>query len=127
MSVRTEGFINAGIEGNHFVGMGGAPTVVLGPGAGAGSFIITGFDNGFTLQVTGGAGTTPNSIVATITFNSPFLVLPHAVFSPGNNNAAASNNRMFINNITLNSFTLNVINPALVSGTTYIWRFIVLG
>lgn len=127
MSISTQGYISSGIEGNHFVGMGGVPTVILGPGAGAGSFIITGFDNGFTLQVTAGAGTAPNAIVATITFNSSFLVLPHAVFSPGNNNAAASNNRMFINGVTLNSLDLRVINPALSAGTTYIWRFIVLG
>lgn len=127
MSVRTEGFINAGIEGNHFVGMGGVPTVVLGPGAGAGSFIITGTDNGFTLQIKAGAGSSSNAIVATITFNTPFLVLPHVVFSPGNNSTAAANNRMFVGSVTLNSLTFNIINPSLNNGTVYLWRFIVIG
>lgn len=125
--METHGHIEGGRDGNHIIGSGGTPTVVLGPGAGAGSFIITGTDNGFTLQITAGAGSPSNAIVATVTFNTPFLVLPHAVFSPGNSATAAANNRMFIGSITLNSLTFNITNPSLVSGTVYLWRFIVLG
>lgn len=125
--METHGHIEGGRDGNHIIGMGGAPTVVLGPGAGAGSFIITGFDNGFTLQVTAGAGSSNNAIVATVTFNTPFLVIPHVVFAAGNSSTAAANNRMFIGSVTLNSLTFNITNPSLHNGTVYLWRFIVIG
>lgn len=124
--VQTFGHISIGTEGNHIVGSGGVPTVVLGPGAGAGSAIITGTDNAFTLSITAGAGTAPNSIICTINFNTAFLVIPNTVFSPKSNTSAAPNARHWVNNISTSQVTLNITNPGLSTGTTYVWTFLTL-
>lgn len=124
MAISTDGSISGGIDGNHIVGSGGTPTVVLGPGAGAGSAIITGNDNSFTITITAGAGTALNSIIATITFNTAFSTIPNTVFSAKNTNAAAANARHFISNISTTQLTLNITKPALTSGQVYIWSFI---
>lgn len=127
MSVQTHGYINNAIDGNHLIGLGGLPTVVLGPGAGAGSATITGTDTAFTLSITAGAGTAINSIICTIIFSTAFTAIPHTTFSPKNNNAAAANARYFVNNVSTSQLTLNITNPALSSGTTYLWTFLTLG
>lgn len=124
--LQTNGYINGSTDGNHLIGLGSAPTVVLGPGAGAGSAIITGTDNGFTISVTIGAGNTNNSIVFTVTFNTAFLVIPQSIFAAKNANAAASNARMWNNNLSTTQMTLNVTNPALTTGQVYVWSFITL-
>ena len=110
--------INSGIDGNHLIGKGGLPTVILGSGAGAGSYVITG---------TAGAGTVNNSIIFTLTFNTPFSSLPHSVFSPGSKSAAPMLTRVYLNNNSVNSFDFRITNPALVSGTTYTWHIITIG
>lgn len=119
--------INAGIEGNHLIGLGGLPTVILGPGAGAGSAIITGTDTACTVTLTAGAGTVTNAIVFTVLFNTPYTVTPHTVFCAGNNNSAATNNRMFVQNTGVNSFEFRITNPALNAGTVYIYKFHTIG
>ena len=119
--------INSGIDGNHLIGKGGLPTVILGSGAGAGSYVITGNDTAFTISVTAGAGTVNNSIIFTLTFNTPFSSLPHSVFSPGSKSAAPMLTRVYLNNNSVNSFDFRITNPALVSGTTYTWHIITIG
>lgn len=126
MAIETSGGLLGGTDGNHLIGSGSVPTVTLGPGAGAGSAIITGTDTGFLVSITTGAGTVLNSIICTITFNTPYPYIPNTVFSPKNNNAAAANARYFINNISTTQLTLNITNPALKSGETYIWSFITI-
>lgn len=123
MPTETSGYINNSLDGNHLIGLGGLPTVVLGPGAGAGSAIITGTDTGFTISITAGAGTAPNSVICTITFNTAFTAIPHSTFSPKNTNSAAANARHFISNISTTQLTLNITNPGLNSGLTYVWSF----
>lgn len=126
MTIETSGNITGSLNGNHITGLGGVPTIVLGPGAGAGSVVITGNDNSFTITLTAGAGTTNNSIIATITFNTPFSSIPNTVFSPRNTNSAAANARHWINNISTSQVTLNITNPSLHSGQVYIWSLITL-
>jgi hypothetical protein len=126
MAIETSGNISGGIDGSHIIGSGGTPTVVLGPGAGAGSATITGTDNGFTITLTAGAGTSPNSIICTITFNSAFPYIPNSVFSAKNTNSAAAKARHFINNISTSQLTLNITNPALSSGLVYVWTIITI-
>lgn len=128
MAISTQGYIHGGLEGNHLIGLGGLPTVILGPGAGAGSAIITGTDTGCTVTLTVGAGNTNNSIVFTVNFNTAYSVIPHTVLTAGNGNAAASNaRRTWINNVSTASFSLNVTNPALTTGGVYVFKFITIG
>ena len=126
MAIETAGNVGGGLNGNHINGDGGVPTIVLGPGAGAGSVAITGNDNSLVITLTAGAGTTNNSIIATITFNTAFSAIPNTVFSPRNKNAAAANARHWINNISTSQVTLNINNPALSSGSVYIWSLITI-
>lgn len=108
---------------DHLGTSGNAPTVVLGPGAGAGSFVISGTDSSFSVSVTAGAGTSNNSIIFTATFDTVFDSIPTIVFSPGNPNTASSNVRVWVNTATLTGFTFHITNPSLESGQTYTWRF----
>ena len=126
MAIETAGNLGGGLNGNHITGNGGVPTIVLGPGAGAGSVVITGNDNSLVITLTAGARTTPNAIIATITFNTVFSDIPNTVFSPRNNNSAAANARHWINNISTSQVTLNITNPALSSGSVYIWSLITI-
>ena len=126
MPTETSGHISEALIGNQITGLGGTPTVVLGPGAGAGSAIIVGNDNSFVITITAGAGTVPNAIIATITFNTAFAAIPNSIFSARNNNSAAANARHWINNISTSQVTLNILNPALTSGRTYIWSVITI-
>lgn len=121
------GYIHGGLDGNHLIGLGGLPTVILGPGAGAGSAIVTGTDTACTVVLTVGAGSANNSIVFTLVFDTAFDVVPHTVVSAGNRNAAASNARIWVNNPGLVNFTINVTNPALTTGHVYVFKFLTFG
>lgn len=123
----TSGFIHGGVDGNHLIGLGGLPTVILGPGAGTGSAIVTGTDTACTVVLTVGAGNTNNSIVFTLVFNTGFTAVPHTLVTAGNANAAASNARIWINNPGVVNFTINVTNPALTTGHVYVFKFISIG
>lgn len=123
----TDAHIGLGVEGNHLIGVGNPPTIVLGPGAGAGSAIVTGTDNGFIVTLTAGPGTANNSIIFTAIFNTAFLTTPFTVFAPGNSNSAANNSRTWIVNVSGNSMEFRVSNPSLNSGQVYVWRFITIG
>lgn len=124
--METQSHINQSIDNNHIIGSGNPPTIVLGPGAGAGSVSVVGNDNAFTITLIAGAGTTNNSIVFTAIFAQAFTIIPHTVFSAGNANTAASTNRMWLNNNALTSFEFRITNPALVARQTYIWKFITI-
>lgn len=123
----TDAHINQGSQGNHIVGSGNPPTIVLGPSAGAGSAIVTGTDNGFMVTLTAGAGTAVNNIIFTAIFDTAFSSTPFTVFSPGNKNASANTSRTWVVNVSGNSLEFRISNPALESGTVYVWRFITLG
>ena len=123
----TEVKLGGGLEGNHIIGSGGTPTIVLGPSAGAGSAIVTGTDNGFMVTLTAGAGTAVNNIIFTAIFDTAFSSTPFTVFSPGNKNASANTSRTWVVNVSGNSLEFRISNPALVSGTVYVWQFITLG
>jgi hypothetical protein len=123
----TDAHIGLGVEGNHLIGVGNPPTIVLGPSAGAGSAIVTGTDNGFMVTLTAGAGTAVNNIIFTAIFDTAFSSTPFTVFSPGNKNASANTSRTWVVNVSENSLEFRISNPALVSGTVYVWRFITLG
>lgn len=123
----TDAHINQGSQGNHIVGSGNPPTIVLGPSAGAGSAIVTGTDNGFMVTLTAGAGTAVNNIIFTAIFDTAFSSTPFTVFSPGNTNASANTSRTWVVNVSGNSLEFRISNPALKSGTVYVWRFITLG
>lgn len=127
MGPSTQAHMYGGLEGNHLIGLGGLPTVVLGPGAGTGSAVVTGTDTGCTVTLTVGAGNTNNSIVFTINFNTAYSVIPHTVLTAGNANAAANNVRTWVNNVSTGSFSLNVTNPALKTGEVYVFKFITIG
>lgn len=127
MAISTQGYINAGVDGNHLIRLGGLPTVVLGPGAGAGKAVITGTDTGCTVTLTVGAGNTNNSIVFTVIFNTAYSIIPHTVMTAGSANAAASNARIWVNNPSTLNFTLNVTNPALTTRGVYVFKFITIG
>lgn len=123
----TDAHINQGSQGNHIVGSGNPPTIVLGPSAGAGSVVVTGTDNGFMVTLTAGAGTVNNNIIFTAIFDTPFTSIPFTVFSPGNNNASSNKTQNWLVNVSGNSLEFRISNPALSSGQVYIWRFITLG
>jgi len=124
--METDGHISLFMDQNPIIGSGPVPNIILGPGAGAGSAVVTGTTNGFTVTLTAGAGTTNNSIVFTIIFAQPFTVIPHTVFSAGNTNTAATSSRHWLNNNSLNSFDFMITTPRLNSGQVYIWKFITL-
>ena len=80
------------LETNHYLTITGAPTLILGPGAGTGaglSFFIVGTDSGFQVALmTGVVAPTASSVIFTIDYSIPYSRATFFTFSPFEVNSA---------------------------------------
>jgi hypothetical protein len=138
---QTDGAVSCGAT--HMVSTSGQPTVAAGVGAGSGAY--TGFetsgnnvpsDQSGVISVTTGGSPNASSVVATVSFDQPWLrtiasgvqataYAPACTIGPANA-AAASLNRatsVYANVATPSSFSLFSNAGPLAANTTYVWTY----
>ena len=138
---QTDGAVSCGAT--HMLSTSGRPTIAAGVGAGSGAY--TGFDtsgnnapsdqSGVISVITGGS---PNagSVVATVTFNQPWLrttasqvqatdYAPACAIGPANAVAASLNGAgsVYANVATPSSFSIFSNASPLAPNTTYVWTY----
>lgn len=127
-------FINntSGVGANQLHGVGSAPSIVPGAGAGGGAatVAVSGTDLAGYITV-GTAGSTTTGTVATITFSLPYGSAPRCVIlTPANIKVAGliSTTAAYVDqaNITTTTFTITSNTGALSASTTYKWYYTVI-
>ena len=119
-----------GSSTTSLVPMGISPTVVAGPGAGAGAvatLLANSTDWAGILRVFTGLGTLANAVVATVTFTTPQPIPRAVLFSAHNNQTADFISSVFID-FSHFGFTLKSSDTALQNGTfQYEYSYFVVG
>jgi hypothetical protein len=138
---QTDGAVSCGAT--HIVSTSGQPAIAAGLGAGSGGY--TAFetsgnnapsDQSGVISVTTGASPNPGSVVATVTFNQPWLRtiasnLQATAYAPactiGPANAAAASlygpATVYANVATPSSFSIVANASPLASNSTYVWTY----
>jgi hypothetical protein len=112
----------------------GSPTIAAGAGAGTSPTVslVNGSDQAGLINVTTGTSPTASSVVATITFGLPFVLVPRSVIlTPANAATAALSGagQVWANSAGLTTalFTLNAGTTPLAASTAYAWWYQVMG
>lgn len=138
---QTDGAVSCGAT--HMVSTSGQPTIAAGLGAGGGGY--TGFETGGNntpsdqsgvISVTTGASPSAGSVIATVTFNQPWLRtiasnLQATAYAPactiGAANASAASlygaAAVYANVATPSSFSIFANANPLTPNTTYVWTY----
>lgn len=121
------------IAGTHLKGLGAAPTISAGSGAGTGGLTapvvsVSGTDSSGEITVTTGNGILSlGATVMTLTFASPYGTSPHVIFSPANAATALLSGAtgLFVSS-TASNFGFTSGSAALTALTTYKWSYQVI-
>jgi hypothetical protein len=138
---QTDGAVSCGAS--HIVSTSGQPAIAAGLGAGSGGY--TGFetsannapsDQSGVITVTTGSSPNPGSVVATVTFNQPWLrtiassvqataYAPACTIGPANAAAASLYGpaTVYANVATASSFSIVSNASPLAPNTTYVWTY----
>lgn len=104
-----------------------APSITAGAGAGtAPTIALAGGPNSGRITLTTGTSPTLNGVIATVAYANAFPADSFVVFSPANDNAAATFKQAYVNG-NASGFTVTNGSLALGAGTVYIWNFHILG
>lgn len=95
------------------------PTANAGTGASA---VVTGTDSAGSLGLVTGTTAFGAGAQVVITFNVPYVNAPRISLTPTNTNAALAAVNVFVTK-TANDFTINFINPDIIS-TSYTWDYV---
>ena len=115
----------------HLIGLGGAPTILPGAGAGAGgTATIAGDDLGGVIEVTTGVGASANTLLCEVTFDTPYAAIPKVVLiTPATEvtNALASGQHCYAPNVTITTtvFSIYTGGTPLAAPETYRWYYFV--
>ena len=138
---QTDGAVSCGAT--HMVSTSGQPTITVGVGAGSGAY--TAFetsgnnvpsDQSGVISVTTGGSPNASSVVATVSFNQPWLrtiasgvqatlYAPACTIGPANAAAASlsGTTSVYANIATQSSFSIFSNSSPLAPNTTYIWTY----
>lgn len=108
---------------------GSAPGIAAGAGAGGSPTIsLLGVNNGGTITLVPGLGSTGSAIIATVTYTTTFPTDSAVSLVPAGLSSAQINGISAIYvNATASGFTINSTTSALSAGTTFIWNYTTVG
>lgn len=115
------------IAGTHLKGLGGAPSIAAGSGAGTGgSASIVGNDTAGEVTVVAGTLPSGSATIATVTFGSNYGSSPFVVFSPSNPTAGLLSGLTGVH-VTSTSSTLQFVSGTTGIGAgTFKWTYHVI-
>lgn len=130
----TVGGVGTGIDASgHIETTGGTPSIVAGAGAGTGPTVaISGTDTSGLISVTPGSAPAVSSILATITFATPYTDAPVVLITPANSTASALDpaaKRVWVGTggMVAASFDLRTGSTALTTAVLHQFWYHVLG
>ena len=122
-------YVLTGAYINSIIGNSSIPSIIALTGAGVNSSVsLTGTDVAGSIYLTCGTGCNDVDIICSLTFSSPYTIIPYPVISPANENSAmlTGNSSVWVNASTTTMDILSGQTP-LTDESVYKWNYHVIG